>query len=618
MNKIVRQFTSASALLLATSAVSLFAPTTAHAQSASVTAERRPADNAIILTWENISSDTGRYHIIITESGVDDTILEWSGVRFSQIFSPAGLLGIFARMNNAERIGVAGEKAGVLVDHAYTSVPPRLLPEPIVTVERLADNSLKISWENIRTNELQIYSFFVINDGSETRVNFVPPGTISSFTFSPEHASFNEINSADRVGVAGSVADGSGGTEFLDKTFRDIPPEPTVIVVRLADNSLKISWENIRTGNLYTVHITESGTDKPLFTASSSTSELILDSSHHHFDRLSNAERIGISGSVSGERTDERFVAVPALNQIVTIVTDLSFTYNESGHTLVSFTPSTAGDYTISYTIATDETAVPFVTATAVQANSPVTATLLTGLGYTGTIIISFGDTAYASDTIQVPPAPPTLVAGEITDTSIVLSWDAQRSAQAYLIYQDDISLLVFLRGTTYTHTNLTPGTEYTYTAESTYDGTISTRSDALAVSTTISIANLDGESDVSIKDAKFLYYAHALDLTPEDSATLATVLGPLTSFGDDRLGDLLTAVRSLSVDLNSDEVTDAKDAAVLYYSFALEASLGNGTHTKPGLEGIKSAILGPLAGTNNDMAAINAMLQRVYEKREP
>ena len=123
----------------------------------------------------------------------------------------------------------------------------------------------------------------------------------------------------------------------------------------------------------------------------------------------------------------------------------------------------------------------------------------------------------------------------------------------------------------------------------------------------------------MSIKDAKFLYYAHALDLTPEDSATLATVLGPLTSVEDSEPGNLLTAARSLSADLNGDGVTNAEDAAVLYYSFALEASLGNGTDTKPGIEEIKKAILGPLTGTGDDMATIDAMLQRVYDVvREP
>ena len=135
--------------------------------------------------------------------------------------------------------------------------------------------------------------------------------------------------------------------------------------------------------------------------------------------------------------------------------------------------------------------------------------------------------------------------------------------------------------------------------------------------SAAVGISSLDGESGVSIKDAKFLYYAHALELALKDSTALATVLGPLTSAGEGELGGLLTAAREeLLVDLNGDGDIDAEDAAVLYYSFALEGALGNGD-PKPGLPDIKRAILGPLAGTN-DMDAINAMLQLVYEQRGP
>ena len=131
-----------------------------------------------------------------------------------------------------------------------------------------------------------------------------------------------------------------------------------------------------------------------------------------------------------------------------------------------------------------------------------------------------------------------------------------------------------------------------------------------------VEISSLDGdESGVSIKDAKFLYYAHALELAPENSAALARVLGPLTSAGEGELGGLLIAAREeLLVDLNDDGDIDAEDATVLYYSFALEASLGNGG-SKPGLPDIKRAILGPLAGTN-DMAAINTMLQEAHRAR--
>ena len=134
-----------------------------------------------------------------------------------------------------------------------------------------------------------------------------------------------------------------------------------------------------------------------------------------------------------------------------------------------------------------------------------------------------------------------------------------------------------------------------------------------------IGISNLDGESGVSLDDAKFLYYAHTLESELDSSSAARTrVLGPLTTNTEDsELLRLLTAAKgNLSGDLNLDEETDDKDAAVLYYSFALEASLGDGTNNKPGIDAIKKAILGPLVRNPDKISAINEMLQRVYELR--
>ena len=129
-------------------------------------------------------------------------------------------------------------------------------------------------------------------------------------------------------------------------------------------------------------------------------------------------------------------------------------------------------------------------------------------------------------------------------------------------------------------------------------------------------ISDLDGESGVSLDDAKFLYYAHALGSELDNPDVQTRVLGPLNTDAEaDDLLILLTAARgSLSVDLNNDGGTTAAEVAMLYYSFALEGSLGDGD-TKPGIPEIKRAILGPLAGTD-DMDAIDTMLQRVYELR--
>ena len=131
-----------------------------------------------------------------------------------------------------------------------------------------------------------------------------------------------------------------------------------------------------------------------------------------------------------------------------------------------------------------------------------------------------------------------------------------------------------------------------------------------------VRIADLDGKgSSVSINDAKFLYYAHALNLVPENSADLVRILGPLTSVDDSTLGNLLIAAMGLLTDLTGNGDINTEDAAVFYYSFALEGALGNG-NSEPGTPEIKKAILGPLAPIN-DIDAIDAMLQRIHALRE-
>ncbi len=185
-------------------------------------------------------------------------------------------------------------------------------------------------------------------------------------------------------------------------------------------------------------------------------------------------------------------------------ITDLSFDYLANGQTAVTFTTSVAGTYRITYTTANDEEFVgtKIVPVSAEQVGFPVTGTLLTGSGYVGTVGITFSDTEYASSTIATRPSPPTLVAGDITDTSITLSWTAPRSATEYLIYRGT-TFLTTTSDLSYIHTGLTPDTEYSYTAESRYGTATSARSSSLALSTLAAPANqppvIDGIDDLNV-----------------------------------------------------------------------------------------------------------------------
>ena len=165
---------------------------------------------------------------------------------------------------------------------------------------------------------------------------------------------------------------------------------------------------------------------------------------------------------------------------------------------------------------------------------------------------------------------------------------------------------------------NLNVGTSPVTIAVTAEDGTTTKTYTVTVTRAPAGPSDLDGDtSSVSLNDAKLLYYAYALGLTPDDTTNLVRVLGPLTSIEDDKLGDLLTSATMDKVsDLDQDGSPTAEDAAILYYSFALEGALGDGTDTNLGIPEIKKAILGPFIANPDDMDAINAMLQRAHSLR--
>ncbi len=126
---------------------------------------------------------------------------------------------------------------------------------------------------------------------------------------------------------------------------------------------------------------------------------------------------------------------------------------------------------------------------------------------------------------------------------------------------------------------------------------------DSNEASATVPLAlDLNGDGAATLVDARIVYYAQALSAEldcarPGAEGTRASVLVPLVPLIaaaatndaalDVALCELLTAAKARLGNLNG--------AAVFYYSYALEDSLGNGTD-RPGIPAIKRAILGPLA----------------------
>ena len=710
----------------------------------------RLSDNSLKLTWGNIRTTGALYYTPIIESGTRNLV---------GLSTTAKTLNIpddhthVARINAADQICVVGStrERMILSGNGLCKSVPNELPDPSLTVERLVGNSIRLTWDGIRTSPLiKSYQIFVKTGTTETRINFAFFFDIKTVVIDPGHFAFNQINNADRVGVAGRLNTGSGFAD-VDKTFQPVPA--------LLSADAKLSALTLSAGTL-SPNFAAATTNYTASVGNDVANIMFTPTTNHNGATVSVAGNPVNSGSASGPITltvGTNAIAIVVTSQDGTmktytvtmtrdaniapsIVTSTTVDYAENADTPVTtFTATDANGNTVTWSllltstdagafgidrtngvltfraspdyetkstytvtvVATDDgepsmSSEREVTVTIINVDEPGTIGPITGIAQVGeqltagtitdpdspsspvtvttyqwiaggfaisgaisatytltadkvgdhiTVIVTYtdGEGPNKSVTSDISDA---VIAGTLSADANLISLTISAGTLSPTFDFETINYAVSL-GNDMTSVTLTPnvlngnitgitvngmmvvatiasdpinldvGTNVINIVVTAQDGTTKTYT-VTVTRDAVGISNLDGESNVSIKDAKFLYYAHALDLTPEDSATLTKVLGPLTNAENNELGNLLTAAKSLLPDLNGDGETDTKDATILYYSFALEPSLGDGTDTKPGLEEIKRAILGPLTGTD-DPHAINAILRRVYdEAREP
>ena len=169
---------------------------------------------------------------------------------------------------------------------------------------------------------------------------------------------------------------------------------------------------------------------------------------------------------------------------------------------------------------------------------------------------------------------------------------------------------------TTHTVTGLAPGTYYFQVRAV---NAIGNGADSNEASATLLALDLNGDLVADIEDARIVYYAYVPELSCLGAGSAAraparaAVLDPLADKAADDAArcDLLTVARARLPDLNQDTVSNVEDAAVLYYSYALEGSLGNGDD-RQGIAVIKQAILEDLAAG----LSVNELLVKVHEFR--
>lgn len=111
------------------------------------------------------------------------------------------------------------------------------------------------------------------------------------------------------------------------------------------------------------------------------------------------------------------------------------------------------------------------------EAPGQVGEAILTVFGYNK---ITYIDTVDIVSGGVIYPTAPTHVMANVNEQSVVLSWSASNPADSYKVYRDNTMIAEGITATTYTDSNLLPGT-YNYQVSTVYNGLESLRSSAVS-----------------------------------------------------------------------------------------------------------------------------------------
>ena len=445
--------------------------------------------NSIYFHWRNIPTENDRYDIFVIKDGVTSKVTTVTST--SGAVSHSYTSSHYDQLSNADKIGVAGIIGGVTGTTVFGDVPksvtPVTLTPPTLVAGEITSNSIELTW----TTQLGATGYELFRD--DTSIGDTMGLTFTDTDLTPDTAYIYTITSTDGTNTSALSTPLTVSTTSTPVTLTP----PTLVVNLVTHRQIILAWDASPGATSYTIHVSAVN---EMYARDIPTLAIT-------FAALTpNTEYTYTITSTDGTTT-----SAPSAPLRVTTsaspVTDLSFDYNANGTTEVTFISSIAGDYIIRYiaVINNDESSIEPVpvTVSASQINNPVTNTLLTLPGYAGDVSIAVNFVSYVRDTIDVPPAPPTLRVGEITATSVEITWDKSRGATGYVIYEGSTRFTT--SDLSYTHTGLTPETAYSYTAEST-DGIVTSALSAPLPVTTPPLTvepltftyNPDGSTEVS------------------------------------------------------------------------------------------------------------------------
>ena len=146
-----------------------------------------------------------------------------------------------------------------LVEVARAHVTTGPAPPPTLTVERLDDNSIKLSWDNVQTVS-GWFGIYIndVSDGNQLHETLNSPYTITG-------EDLDLVNDATRIGVTGSTGSIRINSDFVDQyngpvVWRSVPAQnaeppatPALVLGEVTDTSIALSWGAVDNADSYTL-----------------------------------------------------------------------------------------------------------------------------------------------------------------------------------------------------------------------------------------------------------------------------------------------------------------------------------------------------------------------------
>ena len=205
-----------------TRTVTVRAPVTATAPEPPVLVAGTITDTSVVLEWTAVDN-ADSYTLTRVVAGGANVVVASDITELTA--TDTGLTADTPYKYTITATNSAGTSAASAEFDARTDAAPVTATEPTVTVERLPDNSIKVSWDNIGGVDFTIYA---IKTGVADAV-IIEEVQFSPHTITTTDSLFDTVNNADAIGIRGFSEGNPVGDHLAPITSDEVPDEAPAV-----------------------------------------------------------------------------------------------------------------------------------------------------------------------------------------------------------------------------------------------------------------------------------------------------------------------------------------------------------------------------------------------------